>query len=296
MSLEHRLKIFYADVDSKKRFITKKITYTAYYKRLYLTRRVAEFFIGTLLIFQGQQFILQSHFLSPIWLAAGVGLAAVFLRGNFLLLSIFVGTALAYLNTPYPYYIVFIQSLFFMLYIYLSRLFSLRLIGAIAPIADYKIFLKFIILVGLVTAVHISLLPGLPNEKDKLLAWLGELTGIVTVTPLCLIFDPFVPARYFNKKSSLWMIISLIIILSHGLFLLYPTGIYCIILSLFFLVIMALYGKIFGQVPTCITLLGMSIFYISNTPQATSTPLQMVILHFILLITGILSICVARPE
>lgn len=271
MSLEERKKAFIQSL-AKNLVQAKRPTYAVYYYRLVITRRATELILSSLLIFSGQQFLLQNSFFSPIWTAVGVALSAVFLRGYFLLYGIFLGVLLSYLYNHVPWHLSLAQSLLFTLYIFLTRLIAVHTIGAVIPLAQTRVLWKFFGLVTLFSTVHAYTLllvfaapRGMaPTFFDWSVAWLGEVNGILYLTPLCLIFEPFVPKRYFNLKSKSWWICSAAIIISHFLYYIVPSGAPSIFLALVFICILSTYANYFDQIPTCITLLGISVVYISG--------------------------------
>jgi len=67
------------------------------YRRLVFSRRAAELVISTLIMFSSQRLLLHLDLHPALWPATGVGLCALFLRGNFLLFGIFLGTLGSYL-------------------------------------------------------------------------------------------------------------------------------------------------------------------------------------------------------
>lgn len=268
MTLEKRLKHFKTAVIAKNLAETAHPSYRAQFYRLVFMRRAAEFFISALLVFGGQQFIIANHFFSPFWPAAGVALAAVFLRGNFPLFGIFFGILMSDTLHHIPIHTSLMHSGLLVIYVYLTRELALRWIGTVAPLADNRALWKFYGLIIASSAVlsyleFIILTPSLlPNLSLWYMGWLGEMNGILCIVPFCLIFDPFISKRYFRPPVQLWWVLALVIILGHLVYFAVPTDI-ILILSGIFLVILAVYATYFGQFPTCFTLLGVAIIYLS---------------------------------
>ncbi|HVV69074.1 MAG TPA: hypothetical protein VHE99_08615 [Gammaproteobacteria bacterium] len=304
MSREKRLNYFKTAVIARNLAETAHPSYRALFYRLVFIRRMAEFFISALLVFGGQQFIIANHFFSPLWPATGVALAAVFLRGNFPLLGIFFGALASYVLSHTPFSISLIHSGLLVIYVYLTRALALRLIGPIAPIADNAVLWKFYGLI-IASSVVLSYLEFviltqslLPNLSLWYMGWLGEMNGILCILPFCLIFDPFISKRYFRQPVQLWWVLALVIILGHLFYFAVPTGI-ILILSCAFLVILAFYAKYFGQFPTCFTLLGIAMIYLSATRpglhlfHSSSSGFQDKVLLTIFTLTVMLSISIA---
>jgi hypothetical protein len=271
VSLEKRLNIFKTAVVEKNLIESAHPSYRALYHRLIFIRRAAELLISAMLVFAGQQFIIANNFFSPLWPTAGVAVAALFLRGYFPLFGIFLGLLASYSLSHIALSTSLMQSVLLVLYVYLIRLLAIRTIGPVAPIADNVVLWKFYALITTLSAVHSYLLFAIltqsiiPAFSLWYMGWLGEINGILCILPFCLIFDPFVSKRYFRKSVQLWWILALAIILCHLFYFVVPTGIPTVILSLLFLVILGCYAKFFSQIPTCFTLLGVAIIYLSAT-------------------------------
>ncbi len=307
MALENRLKTFHEQVVAKNLVQAKQLSYNASFLRLFFTRRAAEFIFSALLVFGGHQFIILNQFFSSIWPAAGVALSAVFLRGNNLLCSIFIGTLSSYLYNHFPWELSLYLALIFTLFIFLVRQGSLKFIGTITPLCDLNTLWKFIALIGVLCAIHISSMTMIFITYYKssfstfswYCAWLGELNGILALTPLCLIFDPFVPQKYFNKKNNAWWFSGFMIFACYFLFFLTPSGLPSIILSVIFLIMLGVYAKIFGQIPTCTTLFALSVVYLtgvlphSHLFHKNSSHQDVMILLSLFSLTAIVSISIS---
>ncbi len=245
--------------------------FQAYYNRLYITRRVAEFILSALIIFGGHQLIIINSFFSPVWPAAGVALSALFLRGNTLLAGIFAGTLTSYLYNHFSFVMGLRQSLAFTLCILLVRSLSLKWSGPISPLYSKKVLWQFSLIAILCCAVHVSVM-GLmfTQANDTSITWygwsvafLGELNGILCLAPLSLVFDPFVVLHYFNKKNRTWQLVAAFIVLAH-IFSFIIQGIPSILLTLSFFILLCTFAYYFGLIPLCITLFGVSIVYIAG--------------------------------
>lgn len=256
----------------KARFSLENSAYSKNYRRLVFSRRLAELIISSALIFMGQQFVTDNAFFAAIWPATGVGLSALFLRGHFLLCGIFLGSFLSYLHNHFPLPFCLTQSLLFTFYLYLVRVLSLKWIGPITPLAENSTFFHFLFLLSILTLLPIA---GLFLELSLrfrafevtwfhlVAAWLGHLNGILCLTPLCLVLDPFTPKRYFKTWQS-WQAFTIFILLCHfAYYLPLPFSFMLGLAPLLFLILLV-FAYRFGEVPTCVTLLGISVIYLGG--------------------------------
>ncbi|MBS0288071.1 MAG: MASE1 domain-containing protein [Proteobacteria bacterium] len=272
VSSANRLKLFHEAVVTKNLLGAKLPAFKANYRVHLFNRRVAEFLMCSMLIFGGHELIIINTFFSPVWPTAGVALSALFLRGNVMLFGIFAGILASYF---YNYSFVFLgiaQAALFTFFIYLVRLFSLILIGPVTPLAEIKTFWKFVLVCAVLCACHIAAMGILFVQTFQTsmslygwsVAWLGELNGILCLTPLTLVFDPFIAKHYFGKKGLSWQLVALAVLLSHLLYFYAQNGDQSVLLAGGFLIILCLYALVFGQIPTCMTLFSVSIIYIAG--------------------------------
>ncbi|MFI4936933.1 MAG: hypothetical protein ACHQJ6_00300 [Candidatus Berkiellales bacterium] len=309
-ALEQRIKNFTTQAVAKELVKLKHPSYASDYRRLVLSRRAIEVIFSILLIYGGQQFLIQQAFFCPIWPASGVGLCAIFIRGPFLILGVFLGSLASYLYYHLAWFFSIILSLLFAVTLFLIRECSLRWIGAVTPIATRAILLKFIFLIGVFSLFHVILhhlalewATGL-SFKWINVVWgaLGEINGILCLTPFCLIFEPFVPQRYFQLKLTPWKIIAVLIITSYLLFYFIPNGFYSYILAILLLIGLGIYAKCFGQIPTCVTLLGISIVYFTAVLSPShlftlhSSKVEVLMLTALFTLTVISSLTIATPQ
>lgn len=309
--VEKRKKTFLSALAANPPLAGQPLHFTHAYYRLVLTRRIAETLIMALLIMGGQQFLIQHTFLSALWPITGVALAGVFLRGNFLLLGTFLGSLVGYLHFHLPLGASLALSFLFTIYIFLLRYLSLKWMGPITPIPTLKIWVKFCLLISLLSAVHISLLlkiltslfPFKPTLFNWVIGWLGQVNGILCLTPLCLIFDPFAPARYFRLSQwSWWTCAGLIIGINLVYFL--CSASYSLTFSIITGLVIMAYALRFGQIPTGITLLGLSVLQLSMftlTPSSrilheNSSSILLSVLCFTLTAFGGLAVATAKEE
>lgn len=233
------------------------------FNRLYFTRRFCEWLFSAILIFGGQQFLLENGLYSPVWPAAGVGLSAIFLRGNLLLLGIFTGSLASYLLKQYPLTVSISNSLLFTINLFLIRFICIRFFGAIAPMHTSKIALQFILVVIACCVLHIGWVYLFYPDLPWLMGVLGEVNGILCLTPLCLCLEPFTVKRLFVKGSYPAWIAGSTVVLGHALFFFIPAHV-AIVWAVILIFALWLYAYRFRAASTGMTLLGISIVYLTG--------------------------------
>jgi len=276
VQLTERLNTFSADVVAKNWLKAKQPSFALRYLRIVFIRRMTELVLCTLLIFGAEQFLTLNDFIAPLWPTAGVGLGAIFLRGYFLLVAVFLGTLGSYVHNHLSWFISLQHSLLFTAFLFAVRFLALRWIGPVTPIATAKIFGQFTTLIMIASAVHIILI--MPISLNAYLMWLAEINGILCLTTLCLIFNPFMPSRYLQ-----W-VLSFILMGGCSLYYIFPDVRSQLGLSLFLLTALSIYAKYFGQIPTCITLISILVLL---------TPIQLGVQLTLLTLTIILSLNIA---
>jgi len=149
----------------------------------------------------------------------------LFLRGNRALFGLFVGSVLAYSQAELANIVIILAATLHTLDILLIRWAALKWIGPIKPLRHTKTFWQFILLLIPITFVFTLMLWWLLTKgPDKFYgfwsswrqAWAGEIIGILTFTPLCLIWDTYVPKRF--PQNFLKTNFSTILLLFGGLF------------------------------------------------------------------------------
>lgn len=236
----------------------------SHYNRVYFTRRICEWLFSAILIFGGQQFLLNNGLYCPVWPAAGVGLSALFLRGNILVLGIFTGTFASYLFNHFPLTVSLANSLMFTLNLYLIRLVCLRFFGSIAPMHSTRIGFQFIFVTLVFCALHTGWQYLFYPDLPWLMAFIGETNGILCLTPLCLSLEPFVVKRLFVKGSLKAWLLGGAIVLGHTLFFFLPAS-WAIPLAALLVVALCVYATHFRAASTGMLLLGISVVYLSGT-------------------------------
>lgn len=233
------------------------------FNRLYITRRLFEWLFSAVLIFGGQEFLLKNGLYSPVWPAAGVGLSALFLRGDILLLGIFTGSLASYLFNNFPFTVSLGNSILFTANLWLIRFFCLRFFGSITPMISTKICMQFMIVVIFFCALHIGWQYLYYPDLPWLMGFIGELNGILCLTPLCLSLEPFTVKRLFVRGSLKAWLAGSAIVIGHSLFFILPIKA-TIPWALLLLGAIYVYAHYFRAASTGMTLLGISVVYLTG--------------------------------
>ncbi|MGE3319234.1 MAG: hypothetical protein AB7I18_08045 [Candidatus Berkiella sp.] len=259
------------------------------YNRIYFTRRICEWLFSAILIFGGQEFLLKNGLYSPVWPAAGVGLSALFLRGDILVLGIFTGTFASYLFNHFPLTVSLANSLMFTLNLYLIRVVCLRFFGSIAPMHSTRVCLQFVLVTLFFCALHTGWQYLFYPDLPWLMAFIGESNGILCLTPLCLSLEPFVVKRLFVKGSLCAWLFGGAIVLGHTLFFFLPAT-WAIALAAALFVALCLYANHFRAASTGMLLLGISVVYLSGAQDPFQLFQDHYSLNVVLWILGLFSV------
>jgi hypothetical protein len=235
-------------------------------KNSYLKRRVFELLLGTLIILSGQNFLYAEHYSLILWPSTGVGLAMLFLRGQFMVLPIFLGCFGAGLLQGWPWLENFLTALGFAIYLWSSYRLSLRLIGPIQPVLNIIVLSKWISLLMICSLIFVYGLGFIIHNSPPTLNFTCKMTllamnGILGLTPFALMLDPFTFRNQHYYKNQFWWIYSLIAVISLmciGLF--YPG--YMNILCASLVIIGTFFAYHYGQIPTGLTLLAIATVFI----------------------------------
>ena len=251
------------------------------FNRLYFTRRFFEWLFSAVLIFGGQEFLLKNGLYSPVWPAAGVGLSALFLRGDILVLGILTGSLTSYLFNNFPLTVSLGNSILFTANLWLIRFCCLRFFGTIAPMHSTKVCLQFICVVLFFCAIHIGWQYLYYPDLPWLMGFIGEVNGILCLTPLCLSLEPFTVKRLFVKGSLPAWFAGGAIVIGHGLFFFLPVVV-AIPWAMTLLVALCLFAHHFRAAPTGMTLLATSVVYLTGALEPfqlfqTTYPLRTVL-------------------
>lgn len=271
---------------------TKAKGYGGPFYRLWLTRVVTEFCLTAAFIYVGLNFLLLSQFSLNVWPAAGVGLTVLFLRGYSPIIAIGVGAFSAFYFHPFSWYFSLLQALGMTLYIYSLRALSIKWIGPIQPVNQCTQLFFFLLLSLVLTLSHIIYLYvlffsfiGTSSLKFShlLIHTFAEYNGIVCLTPLALMLDPYTIKNYFSKNKlnftwwgCLFAILCLVIALGmhSGL---KPNAVF-MLTALSSITLIALF---FGQIPASFFILLLAVcvlggLFDSKALQNTAHPLWII--------------------
>lgn len=237
--------------------------------KIFFKRRLAETAFMIMLILGAQPFLIDNLHtpLSPI---TGISLSALFLRGRFMLIGILLGSFFSYLINHVEISTALMASLLFTALIALIREIGLLWCGPVIPLARVSTFLKFVLITFLFCALHVFLLNQLFENVSFYTQFLSEVNGILYLTPLCLLFEPFALERYFTKSNWPWFLATLAILLYQGL-------VSTFIFSLGLLGMLCLYAIRFPPIPVGITLLGLSVWYLALVGGEYSWPMRIIL-------------------
>lgn len=269
------------------------------YLRIYGLRRVCETLFIAALIYGCQQHLLIDGFFGPISPVTGAALSALFLRGRTMLLGIFLGNLISYITSQVDLPSALLFSSLFTGTVFLTREVCLRWIGPVAPLSKANVLFQFFLVASLFSGIHILLVNAFLIRPIPLyISWLGEVNGILYLTPLCLLLEPFANERYFNRQAWHWWVFSLALIASQLLIFLVPEsamnihlGLSCVIFAL-----VCLYGYYFEPIPLGITLLGLSVLYLGTSLMQSAYDSNLIITVLALQALLGFSISIARAQ
>lgn len=266
-------------------------TYRNAFLRLFWIRRLTEFFFTGLLIYAGTKFFFINQY-APIWAFSGVALSALYMRGNVVLIAIFMSLFISFFSASFNWMMSLWQSVLFTAVMFLIRYTGMRLVGAIIPLAHFKVYTQWLLIVCFFVIVHIALMLHQAPLIDQYAAWLSEMNGILCLTPLCMIFTPFTPLHYFNLQKWPWILAGLLVLVLHLLYFVLPIN-WLIYYAAGMMVLLITYSR-FGLFPLCLILLILSVLYIASIEgrslfQAT-TAMQTIVLETLFFLSVILSL------
>lgn len=245
---------FYQVLLAKKILVDNPNFFHRQYLRKVWFRRILETLFTAGLINSSQSFLYSAYQEPALSPAAGIALSALFLRGRSVLPGIFLGILISYLINQLAWGSAFIQSIAFTLYIFLIRETCLRLLGAVLPLPNILIFLKFIMISAFYSGIYAYLFH---------LSWIAELNGILYLTPLCLLFDPYSLETLLNKQAKfVWLGLLALILLQLLLLYFMPAPLSLLAGSIMMLAVLT-YAFYFSPVACGIALLCLSAIYLS---------------------------------
>jgi len=255
-------------------FVVAKDNYQRF-KVLFSLRILTEFLLSAVFVYIGLNFLILSQFTLAIWPATGVALTLVFIRGYYPCLGVVVGAFCAYYINSHFLSFSAIQAIGFASYICLTRYLALKWIGAIQPLNKLSSLILFLILSLATTTAHVFFHQAIISYFD--LSWhtslqntaihvLSQFNGILCLTPLTLILDPFAPKTYFsfNKKNMSWWLICLGILIASIGFIISNNIIAPSIFLPAFILITCGFAYFYKQIPMTTLLLIFGVLYLGG--------------------------------
>lgn len=193
---------FYQALLAKKILDLKPNFFRRRYLQIYWLRRLIETLFLTALINSTQIFSLSTGSESALSPATGIALSALFLRGQTMLLGIFLGSFISHLSHHVPVMLSLFYSTYFTLYIFLIREACLRWIGTVIPLNKVSVFIKFLLVCSILSIFYLFSLKFMFSANINLFPrWLSEINGILYLTPLCFLFDPYSFDNSYTQSS-----------------------------------------------------------------------------------------------
>lgn len=174
------------------------------FKRLFITRLLAENILLLLLQMMGMKFSVLSTPPLPIDFAAGTAAAFIFMRGYTILPGIWMGTLLAVLLSGWSFIDGFLLASAYTLQTGLLFFLCLRFISPGLVFINKKLFLHFALL-----CVLLSLL-----FSPILLSWQADLAGLLIVTLAVTNWDMYFPEINQWRKLPDFIVISSLFIIA----------------------------------------------------------------------------------
>lgn len=246
-----------------------KVYWLKFYQ-LFFIRFFLEFCITAAFIYVGYNFIIQSQFSLNLWPAPGVALTVLFLRGYLPAVAIYIGTFFAFYQNDFSLLFSNLQAIGFCSFVLATRYLTLRLIDPIQPVHKSYSLLAFISIVLPLSFCHCALNFIFFKSTDYIwphsfmdLCWqsLAQFNGIVCLTPLTLMLDPYAIKSYFSKRwtNIIWWLGLLLVFLmlaTVGVLDYLEMSLYSAILGIS---IIAVFALIFGQIPAALLLLTVAV-------------------------------------
>lgn len=241
-------------------------------KKRYIKRRLIEFVLGTIIILSGQNFLYAENFQLLLWPTTGVALSMLFLRGINMWIPIATGCLLAGVLQQWPLKANLISASAFTGYALICYVLSIRLIGAIQPVTQTRVLSKWFTLLIVCSLLFCTLLNaflfqgnGLPIGTISKMSFLC-MNGILPLTPLSLMLDPFTFQNNAIIKQSKWWIVT-ILLLGAMVFTLFFIPNYLTLMFALCLLGAPLFAWRYGQIPTGFTLLATATLFLGLPAQ-----------------------------
>lgn len=255
-------------------FVVAKDSYQRF-KILFFLRILTEFLLSAVFVYIGLNFLILSQFTLAIWPATGVALTLVFVRGYYPCLGMIVGAFCAYYINSHLLSFSAIQAIGFASYICLTRYLALKWIDAIQPLNKLSSLILFLVLVLTTTTGHIFFhqavisyfdLPWHVSLQNTMIHILSQFNGILCLTPLTLILDPFAPKTYFalSKRNLSWWLICGFILIACVSFIVSNNIMPPIIFLPILILTIGCFAYYYKQIPMATLLLIIGVLYLGG--------------------------------
>lgn len=207
---------------------SSKLNLSKQFKKLFINRLLKENILVFLLQYTGLMFTTLTPNPTPLWFASGTACAFIFLRGSGVLPGIWLGSFIAYLLAKTGIIIAFGCATIFALQADSIRRLTYRFSGPTLIFYHLKPFLKFIICIGIITAIASLLLEFFSYScLNKVLApfdlwlqwWLANFNGTLIFACALITWDAYFPYVYalkkliYSKASVLFSLLAILTIL-----------------------------------------------------------------------------------
>lgn len=249
---------------------SKKPISKDYYK-IFIYRRFLESLFCALIIFGGNTFLVANNFFLPIWPSMGVAMAAILLRGPYVIFGIFLGFYLSF-SKILAIDLNFILCSSICTVIILTRIIGLKTIGSIAPLKSRIILIKFLILL-LLSASILSLIFNFVLFNN-IFTIIGIFNGFVFLAPFAIMLDSNILQKPKLFENYNWIISAGLILAGYaGLFLINDLKL-ILGLNLGLSIILIIFSYYYKKIATGFLLLAISTVLITaaNTPPSMFNP------------------------
>jgi hypothetical protein len=190
------------------------------YKKILLSRRITEGFMVILFTYVGLLLGPLDVIHTPIWPHTGVLLGMLFLRGSRIVPSIFIGCCIAFAQYRMDLSFSLSMALLHTAATYFIYVTALTLIGSVVPLCRLKVLIKTVFLMAILGSTFgwlyyqsICWFEGIKATSiGQIQAILSYSLGLIIFTPICLIWDTYIPGMK-PKLSKIGLILAITVVL-----------------------------------------------------------------------------------
>lgn len=244
------------------------------FNRMLVLRRITEAVMVTLFTYVGLYLGPLDAMIKPVWPHTGILIGILFLRGSRITPWLFLGSALAYWQASSNWAYAITMGALTGFSSYLFYVASLSFVGPIAPLNRVKPLIKmtllillFAPLIGFTTFITTNYFIAATYPAHLLVSTMFSCTiSLMIFTPICLIWDTFIPGGSHSKKEkAIILLLTLLVLATHISFCM-MINMTWIITSYIASLILAWIGLIFfGQFGCCIVSVATALFLLSVT-------------------------------